>query len=221
MSLLDNGYEIIEHFLEPNFLDSIKAELVQRNIEFGRGGIRNAEKKLSSVKRLLDTGIIATFAQETLKKKVNFVRAIIFNKSPENNWLVSWHQDKTISVSSRIDVKDWGPWSIKDGIHHVQPSIDVMNHVITIRLHIDAATKETGCLRVIPESHLYGILSQSQIANHVNTTPAVDCVATSYSALIMHPLILHASRKAESPCQRRVLHVEYCSYELPNGLNWA
>ena len=39
------------------------------------------------------------------------VCARLFNKSPETNWLVPWHQDVTIRVRERRDVAGYGPWS--------------------------------------------------------------------------------------------------------------
>ena len=39
------------------------------------------------------------------------VRAIYFDKSPEANWLVPWHQDLTLALRSRAEVPGFGPWS--------------------------------------------------------------------------------------------------------------
>ena len=36
----------------------------------------------------------------------------------------------------------------------------------------------------------------------------------------MRPLVLHASAAAQSPSHRRVIHIEYASEDLPNGLQW-
>ena len=39
------------------------------------------------------------------------VRGILFDKTPDSNWLVPWHQDLTLAVRSRIDLPGFGPWS--------------------------------------------------------------------------------------------------------------
>src|SRR5690242_8259073 len=39
------------------------------------------------------------------------VRAIYFDKSPEANWLVPWHQDLTLALRERAEVPGFGPWS--------------------------------------------------------------------------------------------------------------
>ena len=62
------------------------------------------------------------------------VRAIFFDKSPGINWLVPWHQDLTISVRARVESVGFGPWSTKDGLPHVQPPVDFLEDMLTIRL---------------------------------------------------------------------------------------
>jgi len=36
----------------------------------------------------------------------------------------------------------------------------------------------------------------------------------------MRPLLLHASGKSKGMGHRRVLHIEYAGFELPDGLRW-
>lgn len=47
---------------------------------------------------------------------------------------------------------------------------------------------------------------------------AVDALAGD--ALLMRPLVLHASSKASAPGRRRVLHFLFGPSELPFGLSW-
>lgn len=65
------------------------------------------------------------------------VRAVVFDKTPETNWSVAWHQDRTIVVRSRIAVEGFGPWSVKDGLIHVEPPVSVLEGMVTLRLHLD------------------------------------------------------------------------------------
>ena len=44
------------------------------------------------------------------------VRALLFDKTPEANWKVIWHQDLTIAVRERRPVEGFGPWSEKADI---------------------------------------------------------------------------------------------------------
>ena len=49
---------------------------------------------------------------------------------------------------------------------------------------------------------------------------AVDCLVPAGGAVMMRPLILHASAAATGDGHRRVIHIEYAAEELPGGLEW-
>ncbi len=46
------------------------------------------------------------------------------------------------------------------------------------------------------------------------------CEARRGDVLVMSPLILHGSPRAEAPGHRRIVHVEFSSRELPKPLAW-
>jgi Phytanoyl-CoA dioxygenase (PhyH) len=148
------------------------------------------------------------------------VRAIYFDKSPDSNWLVPWHQDLTIAVTRRIEHPGFGPWSEKDGLIHVQPPASYLAQMITIRLHLDLADETNGALRVLPGSHLLGKLSPQQINQCKAEIQAQPCIAARGDALLMRPLLLHASSRSTTTQHRRILHIEYASNDLPTGLSW-
>jgi len=177
-----------------------------------RGGIRGIEKKSSVIGGLISSEKMLSTAKSFLKSKPSFVRALLFNKTVENNWTVSWHQDRTVAISKQFKREGWGPWSIKDRIHHVQPPLDVLENMITFRIHLDDVDKENGCLKVIPNSHQDGVLSHAEIQQKAADSNYVNCEGKAGSVLIMKPHILHASSKVPEPSQRRVLHIEYSSF---------
>lgn len=148
------------------------------------------------------------------------VRGIYFYKSPESNWFVSWHQDVTITVRHRRDVPGFGPWSIKEGVPHVQPPIEVLEQMLTVRLHLDDTDEANGALKVLPGSHKFGRLSPEQIAQVREQRREVDCSAPAGSVMLMRPLLLHASSRVASDRPRRVVHIEYAAAKLPGGLEW-
>lgn len=148
------------------------------------------------------------------------VRAIYFDKTPDTNWLVPWHQDLTIAVRAHAEVAGFGPWSTKDGIPHVQPPIEFLQRMLTLRLHLDDADESNGALQVVPGSHRFGRLSSEQIGELRSQQSAFLCVVSAGDALLMRPLLLHASRRSTSPGHRRVLHIEYAAGSLPNELDW-
>lgn len=157
---------------------------------------------------------------DSLLGKASFaVRGILFNKTPDTNWKVVWHQDRTIAVRERMNVADFGPWSIKAGVHHVQPRASFMSNMIAIRLHLDESRESNGPLRVIPGSHRAGYLSGANIDSW-KEAPSVTCTVASGGAILMRPLLLHASSSSLKPEPRRVIHLEFAADDLPGGLEW-
>lgn len=148
------------------------------------------------------------------------VRAIYFDKSSDKNWLVPWHQDLTLALRARADVPGFGPWSTKEGIPHVQPPVELLQQMLAVRLHFDAADESNGALRVIPGSHRLGRLSAERVQELRSRQCDFLCTVSAGDALLMRPLLLHASSRSTSTRHRRVLHIEYAAFTLPDGLNW-
>jgi hypothetical protein len=148
------------------------------------------------------------------------IRAIYFDKSPEANWLVSWHQDLTLALRNRAEVPGFGPWSTKDGIPHVQPPVELLDQMLTVRIHLDDADESNGALRVLPGSHRFGRLSADTIQQLRAEQSDFVCAAFAGDALLMRPLLLHASSRSTSSKHRRILHIEYAAFTLPVPLAW-
>jgi hypothetical protein len=149
------------------------------------------------------------------------VRAIYFDKRPEANWAVGWHQDLTIAVKEKREVEGFGAWSVKDGVPHVQAPVAILERMVTVRAHLDDADGENGALRVIPGSHRNGKLTSSEIERFRRQRAEVLCGVKRGGAMVMRPLLLHASSRSMSERSRRVLHIEYAKEALPGGLEWA
>jgi len=66
-------------------------------------------KKIPSINVLAHSTPIIELCERLLGKNSKLVRAIYFDKSENNNWLASWHQDKTICVNKKADITNWGP----------------------------------------------------------------------------------------------------------------
>ncbi|BDI30068.1 phytanoyl-CoA dioxygenase [Capsulimonas corticalis] len=148
------------------------------------------------------------------------VRGILFDKTADANWRVIWHQDLSIAVRERREAPGFGPWSLKSGVVHVQPPTEVLEKMITLRLHLDECALENGPLRVLPGSHLAGRLSAGAIPEWRSRIPEIVCPVPRGGALLMRPLLLHASSDAAVPGHRRVIHIEYAAAPLPGGLEW-
>lgn len=148
------------------------------------------------------------------------VRAVLFDKSQGRNWAVGWHQDRVIAVRERQDMPGFGPWSVKEGVHHVAPPIAVLQRMVTIRLHLDPVTPDNAPLLYAPGSHLLGLVPDHQVAQAVAGCGVEMSLAGSGDAWAYSTLILHASDRAIVPRRRRVLHVDYAADMLPGGLAW-
>ncbi len=221
VSFDDLGFEVIENLVAPDRVQPLIIELTRLKLEPLSGGIRRIEQQIPLVASLAKSSDILSVARQHLSGQPELVRAIYFDKSPDNNWFVTWHQDRTVAVSNRFEAEGWGAWSIKSDVWHVQPPIAVLQEIVTIRIHLDVATVSNGCLKIIPRSHTRGILTAESVQNIVHQEQAVYCEVPSGGAVIMRPHILHSSEKSIAPMPRRILHFEYSSYKLPEGITWS
>ncbi len=221
MSFDRDGFEIKRKFVSNKIIEAIKSEVGNRIKDNTNYGIRKANQKFKTIDALAHSAKFLSLAELMLGSSAKVVRVIYFDKTPDKNWLVSWHQDKTIAVNKRVKVTGWGAWSVKEKTHHVQPSVEVLNSMVTFRVHLDDADKNNGCLKVIPESHQLGILSHIEITKAVTDIKPVLCEAKAGDLLLMKPHILHSSSKSMIPKHRRVVHIEYSNYSLPMDLEWA
>lgn len=148
------------------------------------------------------------------------VQCTYFEKSSARNWLVPVHQDLSIPVAHRIADPNLGPWSEKEGTLFVQPPVALLQQLIAVRVHIDACTANDGPLRVIPGSHTLGKLGAQAAATLRQKQPEQVCTVERGGAMLMRPLLLHASSKSTGTSQRRVLHFLFGPAALPLGLEW-
>jgi len=148
------------------------------------------------------------------------VQCTAFFKTPETNWLVSLHQDLSIPVQERVQNPECRGWSNKQGVLFVQPPVAVLESLVAIRVHIDACSAENGALRIVPGSHRLGRLATDAHAKIRDASGERVVPVERGGALLMRPLLLHASSKAVVPNGRRLLHFVFGPRTLPLGLRW-
>ncbi len=146
-ALTSDGFEIIPSVLGEDEMKLLRQELSALNIAPGH---RRLAKRVPSVDALASSPAIVNLLETAVGTRPVLVRSIFFDKTPEANWLVPWHQDLTIAVQQRIDVAGYGPWSIKEGIPHVQPPVELLETMVTLRLHLDDCDEANGALKVVP-----------------------------------------------------------------------
>jgi hypothetical protein len=223
--LVENGFEIVFSVLPPLqcalLADQLSALYDQKQSSAANrlGGLRNLLRDVPGVAELARSESLKGIVGDRPDADAFPVRAIFFDKTPQANWSVPWHQDLTIAVTERIEAPGFNGWSTKHGVLHVQPPVAILESMITLRLHLDPCAADNGALKVIPGSHRHGKLESPAISEWAKQ-PVRTCEIEAGGALLMRPLLLHASSQATSPRHRRVLHIEYATTELPGGLRW-
>jgi ectoine hydroxylase-related dioxygenase (phytanoyl-CoA dioxygenase family) len=215
----ERGFTTIDPYLDRVSIELLIQDLAALNITSGQAGIRNLLELVPSIRRLAQSQELRSIVEPILGKTARVIRGIFFDKHPCANWKVPWHQDLSIAVKERLDLPDYHPWSVKEGIVHVQPPTVILEQMLTVRIHLDRTDESNGSLKVIPGSHAGGKLTTPQIERW-KQTPAVFCTCEAGGVLLMRPLLLHASSAALVPSHRRVIHLEYASDRLPSGLEW-
>ncbi|TCR70275.1 phytanoyl-CoA dioxygenase family protein [Bosea sp. BK604] len=166
-------------------------------------------------------GALGRLARALMGPQARPARILKFDKTPESNWRVPWHQDRVIAVAERIEVAGFGPWSEKGGVAHVEPPEDMLLGMVALRLHLDDCPVENGALEVAAGSFRRGRVVTGEIAGIVEQSSRHICVARAGDVVAMRGLSIHASAKAAQPSRRRVLHVDYATMPLPQPLRWA
>jgi hypothetical protein len=126
---------------------------------------------------LLEAGAAARIASVHLRAPARPVRAVLFDKTPDLNWSLDWHQDRTIVVRARRDVLGFGPWTTKQGLQHVAPPMTVLDGMATLRLHLDDVPADNAPLLIAPGSHLMGSIAEADVPDVVARCGTHACLA--------------------------------------------
>jgi hypothetical protein len=212
------GFLVMEKFASLESIDILMSAL-DNLLSKECAGMRQLHQRVQAISDFLRSEESTNWIEQLIPGGFP-VRSILFDKTRETNWQVTWHQDLSICVKERHQIAGFGSWSTKDGTLHVQPPASVLEGMLTVRLHLDDCTEDNGPLRVIPGSHRKGRLSADKIALLRDEGPVVSCTVARGGAVVMKPLILHSSSAAANPGHRRVLHIEFASEPLPYPLEW-
>jgi predicted DNA-binding transcriptional regulator YafY/ectoine hydroxylase-related dioxygenase (phytanoyl-CoA dioxygenase family) len=147
-------------------------------------------------------------------------KAIYFDKPGQSNWYVTWHQDTTINVKEKIESEGFTGWTKKSEFFGVCPPDEILKNTVTVRIHLDDTTAENGALQVLPGSHKKR-MTDAELNLIVENSLPTTCEVRAGGVHLMKPLLMHASSKTTNNKNRRVIHLEFNSLQLPNGLEWA
>ncbi len=197
------------------------AELEAALIRLPRNDAGTRIYQLDAIKPLLaKDGDIGAIAASVLGAQSRPVRAILFNKSPQNNWSLAWHQDRTICVKEKREVSGFGPWTVKGGMHHVAPPFGLLARMVTLRAHLDDVPATNAPLLIASGSHTRGRIPIKDIEAIVGCCVTRTCLAKAGDIWLYSTPILHASDAAVRPSSRRVLQIDYAADDLPGALEW-
>jgi ectoine hydroxylase-related dioxygenase (phytanoyl-CoA dioxygenase family) len=206
--LQQSGFAIIPDLFDRGELAALISGI--DGVHRSRAGIRHLLGEKTVVALANEPRLLGIARQPLGEDAVPF-RATLFDKSPDSNWLVVWHQDTALPLHLRKDIPGWGPWSVKAGIHYAHAPASALEKILALRVHLDDSTAQNGPLRVLPGTHRMGLLSDDRISELATTIHAVDCTVESGGILAMRPLIVHSSSKLSAELRRRVLHIEYAT----------
>ena len=205
----DLGYGIVEGVFSGAELAPVVAALDGRLDTRSRAGARHV-LALPEIRALADDPRLIDLAARFVGKAQPF-RATLFDKSASANWLVAWHQDTALPMRAQADAAGWGPWSIKAGIVYAHAPASALARVVALRVSLDPSTEANGPLRVLPRTHVHGLLDGAAVERLGLEVAPVSCTVGAGGVVAMRPLLLHASSKSTSDARRRVLHIEYAA----------
>lgn len=221
-----DGFTVIENIYSPKEIKAI-IEAVSKadhtNPLFRKTSdlfaIRQFLRELPQVSQIVFNKRLTQIIENLFGGNYFVIKSIYFDKPKQSNWFVAWHQDLTISVDKKIDLKGFGPWTCRLNQYSVQPPLSILEGNFTIRIHLDDTDNGNGALKVISGSHLKGVHRADNIDWKMNEE--TTCAVKAGAVMIMRPLLMHASGRSTTNKQRRVLHIEFSNSDLPSAINWS
>ncbi len=209
-SIAARGFAVIGDVFAHQEISAVKGELATAPLQRSRAGARHILGNVT-VKKLAEAPRLMEIACHVLGADARPFRATLFDKSPTSNWLVVWHQDTALPLRQRHELPGWGPWSVKEGVIYAHAPAPALAQILALRIHLDDSTDKNGPLRVLPGTHIMGVLTDDTIERLASEITAVGCLVAAGGVVAMRPLIVHDSSKSVTETPRRVLHIEYAA----------
>lgn len=214
MKFQEDGFTILPDVISPAGCDELIAAIADRDQD--RAGSRGLLGN-KTVYRTAGVLRLQLLGLGLLGEQHRPVQCSLFAKGEGVSWSVTPHQDLSVPVANRVDVPEWGGWSRKEDVWFAQPPAAFLEHLVAVRLQLDANASETGPLEVVPGSHAMGRLASGAVSKYAERR--IRCVVPRGGVLVMRPLLIHSSAKPLSSSPRRVLHFLFGPV-LPTGLSW-
>jgi hypothetical protein len=227
--LQQDGFLLLPGLFTTGQIESIRSRLAEAfALDCDGGTMRSADGSIFGARNLLRLWPpvahvwrqppLPEWLAQLLGLDFGLVRVLYFDKPPAQSWALPWHKDLTIAVrDNRLPSVHFGKPTRKAGVPHVEAPRELLEQMLTLRLHLDDVTEENGPLKVLPGSHHSG-----KEAAH-SGRPLQTILARAGDVLLMRPLVSHCSNKSHPATyrHRRVLHLEFSGVpHLPDGYLW-
>jgi hypothetical protein len=226
--LEEDGFQSLPHVFSASQVDAMISGLESALASNQNGAIRSEAGTLYAARNVLAlwpeaarvwrVSPLDEILRATLGHELGLVRALFFDKPPGQSWALPWHKDLTVAVrDNRLPSPHFSKPTRKAGVPHVEAPHEVLEAMLTARIHLDEVTEENGPLKVIPGSHRTGKLLQ------LGVIQPRTLLAGRGDVLLIRPLVAHCSNPSQDHTRRhrRVLHLEFAAREkLPNGYAW-
>jgi hypothetical protein len=228
--ILESGFAILPRVFSVGEVDELVAGLdgAMNRVNEAEGPIRDKAGTVYAGRNLLRLFVPAKtiwrrsplleLLHEVLGPDFGLVRALFFDKPPERTWALPWHKDLTIAVKPYVGENTvFSKPTLKAGVPHVEASREVLETMLTLRIHLDDMTDENGPLLIVPGSHRFG---KVPVASYETAT---TILGSRGDVLAMRPMLAHRSISSRDGTtqHRRILHLEFTGLpHLPAGFEW-
>ncbi len=223
-----DGFSIVPGVFTPARVDQIAGGLARALASAGCDGesIRSRQGSVYAARNVLSVfpeacelwrePPLVELLRSVLGPQAGLTRALFFDKPPDRTWSLPWHKDLTIAVEdNRLASRHYCKPTTKAGVPHVEAPLELLQRMLTLRIHLDDVTEENGPLLVMPGSHHAGKAPTSGPAHSVHVDRG--------DVLAMRPLVSHCSVASQPGAMqsRRILHLEFSSQRnLEDGFAW-
>src|SRR5690242_17112459 len=121
LQLSYKGFTIIEDIFNSGEVSSIIQAIDNANTTGGAFrktnnlfAIRQFLKEIPSVHSLIFSSSLSNIIKEFFGNEYFVVKSIYFDKPEQSNWFVSYHQDLTIAVKTKIEQEGFSNWTVKN-----------------------------------------------------------------------------------------------------------
>ena len=224
-----DGFTVLPRVFAPERVDLIVDELTTAlNAPVSVGRIQSETGTLYAARNILTLWpaaadvwrepVLSDALVHILGPDFGLVRTLFFDKPPRQSWTLPWHKDLTVAVrDNQLPSIHFRRPTQKAGVPHAEAPQELLERMLTVRIHLDDVTAENGPLKVIPGSHRSGKMLPN------GDVPATTILANRGDVLLMRPLLAHCSGHAhpETWRHRRILHLEFAAdTALPDGYAW-